>query len=657
MSTLDERNEIEVDDLDLLLFEEEDEELLEFTPDPTTELENATPVEEDRPIELLDERFSLDQELRLSGEQRLKLEVIRSLREPCDRLTYGKRLKEAAKRLGKSERTVRRLVKAWHDEGLAALNPSPRAHKGQPRPGRAHWYNLAVKIYKAGNRGSDRKTRSQTAETVKTKAYELAKRELQDEIDRLMDQGLLGEDLDWKIQELIESREKAGGFAFWTKYGQPPSTRTVERWLKPIEEKQYQAKTSRSPGWHGSGGGILRTRDGRELRYEHSNDVWQIDHTKADILLVDEDGEEIGRPYLTTVIDCYSRCIVGFRLGLSAPSSQVVALALRHAILPKRYGSEYELRSKWGAYGVPKYIYTDLGRDFRSSHLVEWISDQLGFEMSSWSHPSEGGIVERPFRTFSGLLSEMPGYTGSNVKDRPDGAEEKACISLPELEKLIVGYIVDRYNQKPDARSQANPLTPKQSRMERWEQGLRMVPTLLNERELDICLMKATERVVYDNGYLNFAGLRYKGENLGGFAGQRILLRFDPRDITMVLVYSRQDNLEKFLARAYAVGLEAERLSLEEVKHARKKAEKRGKGINNISIMEEAIRRRNFLKQKTSKSKAERRKAEEERTEAKPQRLEDEKVERKEKVSAQLELETEPLEKLDLRSLREELGL
>jgi len=154
MSTLDERNEIEVDDLDLLFFEGEDEELLRFTPDPLTELENATSIKEDKPIEFLDERFSLDQELRLSGEQRLKLEVIRSLREPCDRLTYGKRLKEAAKKLGKSERTVRRLVKAWQDEGLAALNPSPRADKGQPRRSE-YWYNLAVKTYKAGNRGSD----------------------------------------------------------------------------------------------------------------------------------------------------------------------------------------------------------------------------------------------------------------------------------------------------------------------------------------------------------------------------------------------------------------------------------------------------------------------------------------------------------------------
>ena len=72
---------------------------------------------------------------------------------------------------------------------------------------------------------------------------------------------------------------------------------------------------------------------------------------------------------------------------------------------------------------------------------------------------------------------------------------------------------------------------------------------------------------------------------------------------------------------------------------------------------EEVIRRRNFLKQKTKKSKAERRKAEQERVEPKPHRLEEEKVERVERLSTQLEVETEVIERVDLRSLREELGL
>ncbi|MEO1433367.1 MAG: Mu transposase C-terminal domain-containing protein, partial [Cyanobacteria bacterium J06633_8] len=319
---------------------------------------------------------------------------------------------------------------------------------------------------------------------------------------------------------------------------------------------------------------------------------------------------------------------------------------------------------KWKAYGVPKYVFTDGGKDFRSKHLVEWISNQLGFEPILRSRPSEGGIVERPFRTMSGLLSEMPGFTGANVKERPEDAEEKACITLPELEKLILGFIVDNYNQKPDARSQANPLTPKQSRIERWEKGWQKPPTLLNERELDICLMKGTERVVYDNGYLNFSGLRYRGENLGAYAGDKVILRYDPRDITLVLVYGRKNNKEVFLARAYAVGLESERLSIEEVKYGSTKAKTNGKGINNISILEEAIRRRNFLKNKKNKTKAERRRSEQKRFEETPLRNEDEINQinqnrtnnQVEATEAQVEPE-EPVEIVDLNLLREELGL
>ncbi|MGB5770393.1 MAG: transposase, partial [Crocosphaera sp.] len=46
----------------------------------------------------------------LSDEAQLKLEVIQTLLEPCDRKTYGQRLEEAAEKLGKSKRTVQRLV-------------------------------------------------------------------------------------------------------------------------------------------------------------------------------------------------------------------------------------------------------------------------------------------------------------------------------------------------------------------------------------------------------------------------------------------------------------------------------------------------------------------------------------------------------------------
>ncbi len=46
----------------------------------------------------------------LDEEAQRKLEVIQSLLEPCDRTTYGQKLREATLKLGCSVRTVQRLV-------------------------------------------------------------------------------------------------------------------------------------------------------------------------------------------------------------------------------------------------------------------------------------------------------------------------------------------------------------------------------------------------------------------------------------------------------------------------------------------------------------------------------------------------------------------
>ncbi|MBE9004056.1 hypothetical protein IQ259_03180 [Fortiea sp. LEGE XX443] len=59
-----------------------------------------------------------------------------------------------------------------------------------------YWYNLSLKIYKQGNKGSDRMTRTQVAEKIETTAYEFAKKELEAEIPKLESQRFRGEDLD-----------------------------------------------------------------------------------------------------------------------------------------------------------------------------------------------------------------------------------------------------------------------------------------------------------------------------------------------------------------------------------------------------------------------------------------------------------------------------
>ncbi|MBD2254155.1 Mu transposase C-terminal domain-containing protein [Nostoc parmelioides] len=493
----------------------------------------------------------------ISADDRHLLEMIQKLLEPCDRITYGERQREVAAKLGKSVRTVRRLVKKWEEQGLPALQTTARADKGKHRID-SDWQQFIINTYKEGNKGSKRITPQQVAIRVQARAAELG-------------------------QE---------------KY---PSYRTVYRVLQPIIEQQEQKANIRSRGWSGSRLSV-KTRDGKDLSVEHSNHVWQCDHTLVDLLLVDQHGELLGRPWLTTVVDTYSRCIMGINLGFDAPSSQVVALALRHAILPKQYGSEYGLHEEWGTYGKPEHFYTDGGKDFRSNHLQQ-IGVQLGFVCHLRDRPSEGGIVERPFGTFNtDLFSTLPGYTGSNVQERPQQAEKEACITLRELERLLVRYIVDKYNQSIDAR------LGDQTRYQRWEAGLIVEPNLISEEELRICLMKQTRRSIYRGGYVQFENLSYRGEHLAGYAGENVVLRYDPKDITTLLVYRQKGNKEEFLARAYAQDLETEELSLDEAKAMSRRIRQAGKAISNRSILAEVRDRDTFVNHK--KTKKERQKAE-----------------------------------------------
>ncbi len=198
------------------------------------------------------------------------------------------------------------------------------------------------------------------------------------------------------------------------------------------------------------------------------------------------------------------------------------------------------------------------GKDFRSQHL-EQVATELGIVLCLRRKPSDGGIVERPFGTFNReFLSSLPGYTDSNVVKRSAEAEVEACLSLRQLEQLLVRYLVDNYNQAIDARM------GDQSRIGRWEAGRIVQLPLLGERELDMCLMRRERRRVYRSGYIQFANLTYQGEHLAAYAGESVMIRYNPLDITTIFVYQLQESKEVFLTRAHAQGWETETLSYKE---------------------------------------------------------------------------------------------
>jgi putative transposase len=81
----------------------------------------------------------------------------------------------------------------------------------------------------------------------------------------------------------------------------------------------------------------------------------EIDHTKIDLLVIDaETGMPIGRPWLTTAIDVYSKMIFGMYLSFNPPSYLSVMQCLMHGISPKTYIKKryLNIRHSWDTYGI-----------------------------------------------------------------------------------------------------------------------------------------------------------------------------------------------------------------------------------------------------------------------------------------------------------------
>lgn len=118
------------------------------------------------------------------------------------------------------------------------------------------------------------------------------------------------------------------------------------------------------------------------------NAMWQADHTPLDILVV-RPGNEPARPWLTIVIDDYSRAIAGYFLSFDAPSILHTRLARRQAIWRKE-------DPRWTVCGIPEVLYTDHGSDFTSRHLEQVSADlRIRLIFSLPGRPRGRGRVER----------------------------------------------------------------------------------------------------------------------------------------------------------------------------------------------------------------------------------------------------------------------
>ncbi len=277
-----------------------------------------------------------------------------------------------------------------------------------------------------------------------------------------------------------------------------------------------------------------------------ANQIWQADHTQLDCWLLDN-NKKARKPWLTVILDDYSRAIAGYFLSFEAPSALRTALALRQAIWRKE-------DPRWHVYGLPNQFYTDHGSDFTSLHM-EQVAIDLKFELifSTVGQPRGRGKMERFFGTVNQLfLSGVPGYAPNAMKD------VKARLTLDELDQAFRAWLLNDYLTRLHGETKAAP-------QERWESNgfIPRIPETLEQLDL-LLLTVAKLRRVHQDG-IHFQGFRYMNVNLAGFVGEHVVVRYDPRDLAEIMVY----NNNNFLCRAVCAELANQTLTLKSLVKAR----------------------------------------------------------------------------------------
>lgn len=272
----------------------------------------------------------------------------------------------------------------------------------------------------------------------------------------------------------------------------------------------------------------------------------QIDHTRIDLMAVDaKERVSLGRPWLTLVIDSYSRVILGFYLSYDAPSIHSVALALLCAVMPK-YQLLKELGLEhldWSVWGKPKKIFTDRAREFRCNAFLRGCrNNHIKVKLRPLGKKHWGGIIERAIGTLMGKMHLLVGTTFNNPKlrDRYD-SEARATMDLTEIRKWIVTQIV-AYNHTSHS-------TLKRTPMQQWKHGLTTAegvyvpPAIVDDpKRFRMEFLPTVKRTLQPEGF-HWEERWYKDGVVSVFnIGDRTHLYYDPDKPRMVHVRDRNGN-------------------------------------------------------------------------------------------------------------------
>lgn len=308
-----------------------------------------------------------------------------------------------------------------------------------------------------------------------------------------------------------------------------PNPRTVSRFIDLTWTKEEQLYYRNPREWEKNYAPYVR-RDYSDL------EVYELlcgDHRQHDTaVFADESRKKIIFPWLTAWMDVRSRRFVGWHV-CERPNARTIALAFYYAARK---------------FGIPREVYIDNGKDFKSRYLdgterkvgrIDFDSETNGLFASldikvrhalpfnAKAKPIESNFRFLPFR----YERELPGWRGSNVKDRPEKLKkeikEGKLLTLDEFRKRVDAFIEEHNRHPHKALGGKTPVSFFENNF--TKRGVR-------EETLQYLLMPEIERTIR-NSQVEIDNISYiNKELLWKLNGQKVILKRDPHDCSFAFV-------------------------------------------------------------------------------------------------------------------------
>jgi transposase InsO family protein len=294
----------------------------------------------------------------------------------------------------------------------------------------------------------------------------------------------------------------------------------------------------------------LRKRQGKRAAYQQQPFYWEltaqtprhgdrpfeiahIDHTELDIMLVcSRTGQVLGRPWLTLLVDAYSRRVLAFTLIYDPPSYRSCMLVLRDCV--RRHQR------------LPQSVVVDGGVEFGSIYF-ETLLARYGVTKKTrpGGQPRFGSVIERLFDTaHTTFIHTLLG----NTQALRDGRQMTAAVDPRTLAQWTLGRLLTRFEEwATEVYDTTSHPTLGMSPREAFTQGLlqggfRTHRRIANDETFRIWTLPTTRRgtaMVQPTTGVKINSIWYWADAFRqpGVERTRVTVRYDPFDASVAYAY------------------------------------------------------------------------------------------------------------------------